>query len=48
MKFSNRHAVWIIGVVILAVGAAIFSAGVRAQEEGWQIPRRRERQSGGE
>src|SRR5712664_4619868 len=39
MKFSNRHAVWIIGVVILAVGAAIFSAGVRAQEEGWQILR---------
>jgi hypothetical protein len=39
MKFSNRHAVWIFGVVILAVGAAIFSAGVRAQEEGWQILR---------
>jgi len=39
MKFSNRHAVCIIGVVILAVGAAIFSAGVRAQEEGWQILR---------
>jgi hypothetical protein len=39
MKLTNRTGVFVIAVVILAIGAGIFSAGVVAQEEGWQIVR---------
>src|SRR5438477_13191801 len=39
MKLANRTGVFDIAVVILAIGAGIFSAGVVAQEEGWQIVR---------
>jgi hypothetical protein len=39
MKLTNRYAVFVIAAVILAMGAAIFSTGVGAQEEGWQIVR---------
>ncbi len=39
MKLTNRYAVFVIAAVILAIGAAIFSTGVGAQEEGWQIVR---------
>ena len=39
MKLTNRYAAFVIAVTILAIGAAIFSAGVGAQEEGWQILR---------
>jgi hypothetical protein len=39
MKLTNRYAVFVIAAVILAMGAAIFSNGVGAQEEGWQIVR---------
>src|SRR6266481_2398339 len=39
MKLTNRYGVFVIAVVILASCAAIFSTGVGAQEEGWQIVR---------
>jgi hypothetical protein len=39
MKSTNRYLVFAFAVAILAIGAAIFSAGVGAQEEGWQIVR---------
>jgi hypothetical protein len=39
MKLANRHALFILAVVIFAIGAGIFSAGVVAQDEGWQIVR---------
>jgi hypothetical protein len=39
MKLTNRYAGFVIAAVILAVGAAIFSMGAGAQEEGWQIVR---------
>jgi hypothetical protein len=39
MKSANRYLVFAFAVAILAIGAAIFSAGVGAQEEGWQIVR---------
>ncbi len=39
MKLTNRYGVFVIAVVILASCAAIFSTGVGAQEEGWQILR---------
>src|SRR5258708_22543398 len=39
MKFSNRYWMFIIGAVIFAIGASLFSTGVGAQEEGWQIVR---------
>ena len=38
MKFTNRFGVFLI-VFTLAIGAAIFSTGVGAQEEAWQILR---------
>jgi hypothetical protein len=38
MKFTNRFGVFLI-VFTLAIGAAIFSTGLGAQEEGWQIVR---------
>src|SRR5437660_412300 len=39
MKLTNRTGVFVIAVVILAIGAGIFSAVLVAQEEGWQIVR---------
>jgi hypothetical protein len=39
MKLANRHMLFIFAVVIFAIGAGIFSAGVLAQDEGWQIVR---------
>jgi hypothetical protein len=39
MKLSNRAVYFVFAVVVLAVGAAVFSTGSRAQEEGWQILR---------
>ncbi len=39
MKLTNRYAGFVIAAVILAIGAAIFSMGAGAQEEGWQIVR---------
>src|SRR6266436_7638956 len=39
MKLANRFGVFLIAVFMVAVGAAIFSMGVVAQEEGWQIVR---------
>jgi len=39
MKFSNRYWMFILGAVIFAIGASLFSTGVGAQEEGWQIVR---------
>jgi len=39
MKLANRYVLFVIAVVIFAIGAGIFSAGVVAQDEGWQIVR---------
>jgi hypothetical protein len=39
MKLTNRYGVFVIAMVIFAIGATIFNAGVGAQEEGWQIVR---------
>ena len=39
MKLANRHVLFILAVVIFAIGAGIFSAGVLAQDEAWQIVR---------
>jgi hypothetical protein len=39
MKLSNRSIYFVLAVAVLAVGAAVFSTGSRAQEEGWQIVR---------
>lgn len=39
MKYTNRFAIFVIAVLIFAVGAAIFGAGVAAQDDGWQIVR---------
>ncbi len=39
MKLTNRYGVFVVALVIFAIGAAIFSTGVGAQEEAWQIVR---------
>jgi hypothetical protein len=39
MKLSSRAVYFVLAVAALALGAAIFSTGSRAQEEGWQILR---------
>lgn len=39
MKLTNRFGVFLAAVFVLAIGAAIFSTGLGAQEEGWQIVR---------
>jgi hypothetical protein len=39
MKLTNRSGVFVLAVVIFAIGAGIFSAAMIAQEEGWQIVR---------
>ena len=39
MKLANRYLLFVLAVVIFAIGVDIFGAGVVAQEEGWQIVR---------
>jgi hypothetical protein len=39
MKFTNRYGVLVFAMIAIAIGATLFSAGVGAQEEGWQITR---------
>src|SRR5260370_26204783 len=39
MKLTERVGVFLVAVYMVAIGAAIFSVGVGAQEEGWQIVR---------
>jgi len=39
MKLANRYVLFVIAVVIFAIGVGIFGTGVVAQEEGWQIVR---------
>jgi hypothetical protein len=39
MKLANRNGVFVVALVMFAVCAALFTAGVGAQEEGWQIVR---------
>jgi len=39
MKLTNRFGVFLVAVFMVAIGAAIFSMGVGAQDEGWQIVR---------
>jgi hypothetical protein len=39
MKFTRRHGVFLIAIILVAAGAAIFSTGLAGQEEPWQIMR---------
>jgi len=39
MKLTNRYGVFAVALMIFAIGATLFTAGVGAQEEGWQIQR---------
>jgi hypothetical protein len=39
MKLANRYGVFFMTAIMLAMGAAIFTTGAGAQEEGWQIVR---------
>jgi hypothetical protein len=39
MKLANRYVLFVIALVVFAIGATLFTAGLRAQEEGWQIQR---------
>ena len=39
MKLANRYVQFVIALVIFTIGAILFTAGVGAQEEGWQIQR---------
>jgi hypothetical protein len=39
MKLRTRYGVFVIAVVIFAIGATLFTARLAAQEEGWQILR---------
>ena len=39
MKLTNRYGVFAVALIIFAIGATLFTAGVGAQEEGWQIQR---------
>jgi len=39
MKVTNRYGVLVFAMMAIAIGATLFSAGVGAQEEGWQITR---------
>jgi hypothetical protein len=39
MKFTNRSGQFLIVLAALVIGAAIFSTGVGAQDEGWRIIR---------
>jgi len=39
MKFTNRYGARVFAMIAIAIGATLFSAGLGAQEEGWQITR---------
>jgi len=39
MKSTNRYGVLVLAMMAIAIGTTLFSAGVGAQEEGWQITR---------
>ncbi|OLD82859.1 MAG: hypothetical protein AUF67_02660 [Acidobacteria bacterium 13_1_20CM_58_21] len=39
MKSTNRYGVLVFSMMAIAIGTTLFSAGVGAQEEGWQITR---------
>jgi hypothetical protein len=39
MKLANGFSVFVLAMLVLVIGAAIFSTGVGAQDEGWQIVR---------
>jgi hypothetical protein len=39
MKLANRYVLFVIALVVFAIGATLFTAGLGAQEEGWQIQR---------
>ena len=39
MKFTNRYGAFVFAMIAIAMGATLFSAGLGAQEEGWQITR---------
>ena len=39
MKFTNRYGALVFAMIAIAMGATLFSAGLGAQEEGWQITR---------
>jgi hypothetical protein len=39
MKLPNRYVLFVIASIIFAISATLFTAGVGAQEEGWQILR---------
>jgi hypothetical protein len=39
MKLANRYVLFVMASIIFAIGATFFTAGVGAQEEGWQIQR---------
>src|SRR3979490_238470 len=39
MKLTNRYGVFAVALIIFAIGATLFTAGVGAQEDGWQIQR---------
>jgi len=39
MKLTNRYGVFAAALLVFAIGATLFTAGVGAQEEGWQILR---------
>src|SRR5947209_9702581 len=39
MKFTYRYGMFLIAMVIFAIAVTVFSTGVGAQDEGWQIVR---------
>jgi hypothetical protein len=39
MKFTNRYAIFVIVVAVIAIGITMSSTGVNAQDDGWQIQR---------
>src|SRR5260370_41320138 len=39
MKLTNRYGVFAAALLVFAIGATLFTAGVGAQDEGWQILR---------
>src|SRR5437870_3208646 len=39
MKFAYRYGMFLIAMVIFAIAVTVFSTGVGAQDEGWQIVR---------
>src|SRR6266852_3567662 len=39
MKFTYRYGMFVIAMVIFAIAVTVFSTGVGAQDEGWQVVR---------